>query len=131
LNAIIFEFALAMVLGLAVGYWIGAWGVWKLMGAIMSIGLIIVYALVSASLPFFVLRKHRNEFSRLKHVTVPIIGMLLLLLPLYGSIWPVPIFPYNLAPYVVVVWILIGGYRLMSRQRETSFAARFGSSLSE
>jgi amino acid transporter len=130
-NAIVFEFALAMVLGLAVGCWIGAWGVWKLMGAIMSIGLIIVYLLVSASLPFFVLRKHRNEFSRLKHVAVPMIGMLLLLLPLYGSIWPVPIFPYNLAPYVVVVWTLIGGYRLMSRQREAGFAARFGNSLSE
>jgi hypothetical protein len=52
---------------------------------------------------------------------VPAICMLLLLLPLYGTLWPVPIFPYNLAPYVVVVWILIGGYRLASRQRETHY----------
>lgn len=120
-NAIVFDFVLSMALGLAVGCWIGAWGVWKLMGAIMSIGLILVYALVSAALPFFFLRKHREEFSRVKHLLVPAICMLLLLLPLYGTLWPVPIFPYNLAPYVVVVWILIGGYRLTSRQRETDY----------
>jgi amino acid transporter len=130
-NAIVFEFLLAMVLGLTVGCWIGAWGVWKLMGAIMSIGLIIVYALVSASLPFFFLRQHRSEFSRIRHLLVPAVCLLLLLLPLYGTIWPVPIFPYNLAPYVVVAWTLIGGYHLMSRQRKISFAARFGSSLTD
>jgi hypothetical protein len=62
---------------------------------------------------------------------VPLICMVLLLLPLYGTIWPVPIFPYNLAPYVVVLWILIGSYRLASRQRAGDFAAGFGSSLSE
>jgi amino acid transporter len=130
-NAVLFDFGLSMVLGLSVGCWIGAWGVWKLMGAIMSIGLILVYALVSAALPFFFLSKHRDEFSRLKHVWVPLICMVLLLLPLYGTIWPVPIFPYNLAPYVVVLWILIGSYRLASRQRAGDFAAGFGSSLSE
>jgi amino acid transporter len=130
-NAIVFEFLLAMVLGLTVGCWIGAWGVWKLMGAIMSIGLIIVYALVSASLPFFFLRQHRSEFSRIRHLLVPAVCLLLLLLPLYGTIWPVPIFPYNLAPYVVVAWTLVGGYHLMSRQRKISFAARFGSSLTD
>jgi amino acid transporter len=120
-NAIVFDFLLSMVLGLAVGCWIGAWGVWKLMGAIMSIGLIIVYALVSAALPFFFLRKHRDEFSRLKHLVVPMICMLLLLLPLYGTVWPVPIFPYNLAPYVVVVWMMIGGYRLANQQRAIDY----------
>ncbi len=130
-NAIVFEFLLAMVLGLTVGCWIGAWGVWKLMGTIMSIGLILVYALISASLPFFFLRQHRSEFSRIRHLLVPAVCLLLLLLPLYGTIWPVPIFPYNLAPYVVVVWILVGGYNLFSRQRKISFAARFGSSLTD
>jgi amino acid transporter len=116
-NAIAFDFAMAMVLGLAIGCWLGAWGAWKLMGAIMSIGLILAYALVSASLPFYFLRKYRSEFSRIKHLLVPAICILLLLPPLYGTVWPVLIFPYNLTPYIVIGWILIGGYRLMSRQR--------------
>jgi hypothetical protein len=29
---------------------------------------------------------------------VPIVSLLLLQLPLYGAIWPVPIFLYNLVP---------------------------------
>jgi len=53
----------AMVLGLTVDAGLAPGGL-EADGAIMSIGLIIVYALVSASLPFFFLRQHRSEFSR-------------------------------------------------------------------
>ena len=73
-----------------------------------------VYALVFSVLPSYFLRRHRSEFSRIRHLLVPVICVLLLLPPLYGTIWPVLSFPYNLAPYIVIAWVLIGGYRLMS-----------------
>jgi amino acid transporter len=131
LNAIACGFVLSMILGLSVGWWLGPWGVWNLMGAIMSIGLIFVYGLVSTSLPFFMLHKQRREFSLTRDALVPAVCLLLLSLPLYGTIWPVPAFPYNLAPYVVLAWIVLGGLRLMNRQRGMDFAAGFGSSMSE
>ena len=35
-------------------------------------------------------------------------GTLMLVWPLYNSIWPVPTFPNNVWPYVVVAWVLAG-----------------------
>jgi amino acid transporter len=113
LAAIGFDFALCMALGLSAGCALGAWGAFKLLATVMSIGLILVYALVSSALPFYFLRAHREEFSRTRHLLIPVICVLLLLPPLYGTIWPVLMFPYNLAPYIVIAWVLIGGYRLV------------------
>lgn len=47
------------------------------------------------------------------------VASLLLFLPIYGLLYPVPEFPNNLVPYVVLVWILLGvGYlAVMSRRR--------------
>ena len=120
--AIAVDLALCLLLGLSTGRWLGAWGAFKLMGTIMSIGLILVYGLVSAALPFYFLRKHRGEFSRWRHLSVPVICVLLLLPPLYGTIWPAPLFPYSVAPYVVIAWIVIGGYQLVRTHGATDMS---------
>ena len=120
-----------MLIGLSMGIWLGAWGAFKLLATIMSLGLILVYALVSAALPSYFLRQHRSEFSRIRHLLVPVVCVLLLLPPLYGTIWPALSFPYNLAPYIVIAWVLIGGYRLMNGQRSMDFTPRLGTSLGE
>ena len=115
-NAILFDYGLSIVLGLGFGAWQGAWAVWNLGGTIMSIGLMLVYALVATAAPFFYYRHHRQEFSRLRHLVVPILGVACLLAPLIGSLYPMPKFPFNLAPYVVIAWIAAGGlYLAVSR----------------
>ena len=38
--------------------------------------------------------------------------VLIMLLPIYGLLWPVPAFPNNLVPYIMLAWILIGGVYL-------------------
>jgi hypothetical protein len=35
-------------------------------------------------------------------------GMLVLLWPLYNSVYPIPDFPRNLWPYVIIAWIFSG-----------------------
>ncbi|MBA1246214.1 APC family permease [Pseudomonas luteola] len=131
-NAIVFDYALSIVLGLGVGLWKGGWAVWTLLGGVMSIGLILVYGTVTLALPFFYLRKHRKDFSPIKHLISPCIGLVLLLLPLYSSLWPVPEFPYNLAPYAVIFWILIGlAYYQKRKSSDTQFVKTFGSVLQE
>jgi amino acid transporter len=107
-NAIIFDLLLAAVLGLGIGLWKDGWAVWGLLGTIMALGLMVVYGIVCVALPFFYLRKHRSEFSVWKHLIFPIIGLLMLLFPFYSSIYPVPDFPNNLAPYVLIGWVIIG-----------------------
>jgi amino acid transporter len=111
-NAILFDYALSIALGLGFGAWQGAWAVWNLGGTIMSIGLILVYALVATAAPFFFYRRHREEFSPLRHLVLPMLGAACLLAPLAGSIYPAPNFPFNLAPYVVIAWIAVGAVYL-------------------
>jgi amino acid transporter len=129
-RAIAFDLALCLLIGLSMGIWLGAWGAFRLLATTMSIGLILVYALFSAALPPYFLRKHRKEFSRVRHLLVPVI-CILLLPPLFGTIWPVLSFPYNLAPYIVIAWILIGGYRMLNGRSSMEFTSRLGTSLGD
>ncbi len=42
-----------------------------------------------------------------------------MLLPIYGLLWPVPAYPNNLVPYIMLVWIVLGGiylYLIASRR---------------
>lgn len=115
-NAIVCDYLLAVALGLAVGAWQGPWAVWNLGGTIMSLGLMLVYALVASAAPFFYYRRYRSEFSHLHHLAVPALGVLCLLAPLIGSVYPMPKFPFNLAPYVVLGWLVLGSlYLIVSR----------------
>ena len=42
-------------------------------------------------------------------------GMLALLWPLYNSVYPIPDFPRNLWPYVVIGWIFAGAVLMRAR----------------
>jgi hypothetical protein len=46
-------------------------------------------------------------------------------LPIYGLVYPVPAFPNNLVPYIVVVWIALGFLYLavISRRRPETLDA--------
>lgn len=60
--------------------------------------------------PFF-RRSHRSEFSVGRHVAVPVIATVVLLMPLvvkHGLLWPLPPFPFDLVPYLTAGWLLLG-----------------------
>jgi amino acid transporter len=132
INAIIADFVLAMVLGLSIGLWQGPWMVWTLLGGIMALCLILVYGCITAALMFFYRRKFPAEYSIVRHAILPAVSLLLLLLPLYGSVWPIPAFPYNLGPYVIICWLVIGTVYLFSIMRTDPLKVqRFGSIFEE
>jgi amino acid transporter len=84
---------------------------WGFMGSIISLGAILVYIMVSAGLIPFFAREHRHELSVLRHVAVPVVAVAVLTVPLWvknGLLWPVPDYPYNLVPYLVLAWLAIG-----------------------
>jgi hypothetical protein len=70
-------------------------------------------------------RHYRSEFSPVRHGVLPIIGSLLMLLPIYGLLWPVPPWPYNLVPYLIVAWTLggIGYFWYLARRRPAMIEA--------
>jgi amino acid transporter len=82
-------------------------------GSLIGLGIVITYILVNLSVMVYYRQNFPQEFSIWRHAVVPILASLLLLLPIYGLLWPIPPFPINLVPYIFVVWIVIGVIYLM------------------
>jgi amino acid transporter len=104
-------FSLAYALG--VGSQIGPLGVYGFAGTIVGLGMVICYILMSAAVIRFYWRDHRAEFSPLRHGVFPVAGALLMLLPIYGLVWPVPAYPLNLVPWITIGWLAVGAVYLL------------------
>jgi amino acid transporter len=73
------------------------------LGTIGVLALILVYVGVAASAGRYALRRNLLIWA-----LVGLLGMLFMLWPLYNSVYPVPAFPGNLWPYLVVIYLLLG-----------------------
>jgi len=67
-----------------------------------TIVILFVYFLTSLSLPIFMWRRHRGSFSLLRHVAVPLLGSLTLIVPFVELCKPGQPSPYNDFPYIAV-----------------------------
>ncbi|HVB62799.1 MAG TPA: APC family permease [Ktedonobacteraceae bacterium] len=99
-------FALAFaLLGSILWTPLGAYGFF---GTILGLGIVITYILINLALIIFYRRNYPAEFSIVRHGILPVIASLLMLLPIYGLLWPIPAYPNNLVPYIMLAWIVIG-----------------------
>ena len=58
---------------------------------------------------------------------LPILGTLLMLLPIYGLLWPIPPWPYDLVPYLIVAWTVGGvGYFLSLASKRPAMVEAMG-----
>jgi amino acid transporter len=111
--------AMSAVLTLGLGLAMGPLNAYAFMGSILGLGIIVIYIVMNIGLTRYFWVKHRSEFSLLRHGILPTIGSLLMLLPIYGQLVPVPPWPYRLVPYLLVAWLIIGvGYFLVLRRRD-------------
>ena len=53
-------------------------------------------------------RDYRDELSVLKHAVYPVLGSLVLLLPLIAQFYPAPPHPLNILPIFAGIWVVIG-----------------------
>jgi hypothetical protein len=58
--------------------------------------------------PFLYLRQLRSEFNVVKHLVIPVIGVLVFIGPLISTVYPVPPYPLNIIPYIDLGWLLLG-----------------------
>jgi amino acid transporter len=87
-------------------------GAYGFFGTILGLGIVIIYILINLALIVFYRRDYPAEFSFVRHGILPIIASIIMLLPIYGLLWPVPAYPNNLVPYIMLAWIVIGGIYL-------------------
>jgi amino acid transporter len=99
-------FSVAAGIGLSAWLGSGLTDVYGWTGSIGTVAVIIVYMLANlAAIRYFAQDKER---SILKHIVFPLAGIAALAYPLYFVAKPGQSYPYNLVPYIVLIWIGIG-----------------------
>ncbi|HEV7907645.1 MAG TPA: APC family permease [Pseudonocardiaceae bacterium] len=115
------------VVTFVIGWLIGPLGTYGLLGSLLGLGIVVIYILMNIGLIRYFWRQHRDEFSFLRHGVLPVAGSLLMLLPIYGLLWPVPDAPYNLVPYLLLAWALLGiGYFAYVRRNKPAVVEAMG-----
>jgi amino acid transporter len=115
------------VVTFALGAWINPFGAYNFLGSILGLGIIVLYILLNIGLILYFRRSYPAEFSVVRHGILPVAGSLLMLLPIYGQLWPIPPWPYRIVPYLIVAWTIAGivyfGY---IRRRKTEMLDAMG-----
>jgi len=78
---------------------------------ISALAVIVLYSMANLALTSYVRRMHRESFSIWRHVVFPWAGTLTFAPVLFVTVYPVPSWPYNIAPYLYLAAMLVGfGY---------------------
>jgi amino acid transporter len=67
-----------------------------------TIVILFVYFLTTLALPIFMWRRHRQSFSALRHVAIPVLGALTLIVPFVELFKPGQPAPYSEFPYIAL-----------------------------
>ena len=119
-------------IGLAIVYIFG-WTVEPVtfFGEIATLGTILVavtYLVSNIALPVYYRRHHPDQFSWLKHLILPILGVLAIGFPLWALVQPGQPAPFNLFPWIALGIIVIGLiYAVIISRRDPTLGDRVGS----
>ena len=124
-NAVHFQAVTALIIAVVLGFVLGAdpypfgLNVYVFLGTMLGLIFAGIYILVNVACMGFYLRERRDEFNPLKHIVVPILGVIAMipaLLAVIGGV-TIPILDITLDPYtnylrwtapIVGVWVLLG-----------------------
>jgi amino acid transporter len=121
---------LVIALGLAFG-----WG-WKIdpvtfFGESATLGTILVvvtWLVANLALPFYYRKNHPGEFSVLRHLVLPVLGVASIAFPLYELVKPGQPRPFSVFPWVSLAVIAVALiYAVVLNARDRTLAGRIGS----
>jgi amino acid transporter len=84
-------------------------------GTMGAFGFVGAYTLIVLAAPFFL--KKRGELKA-QHVLLCVVAMALMLVPIVGSVWPVPSPPVNYFPYAFAAYLWFGILRVMGMRHQ-------------
>jgi len=127
--------ASVIVLGWAIGHWVGGSGgslnalnYFTESGTMGTILILVVYFLANLSLPFYYRRYRPSEFSVVKHLVLPILGMAAIAVPVYYLCKPGQANPYDWFPYAALGIVIISViYAAVLTRRDPALGDRVGS----
>ena len=134
-NAILTFIAAALVI-------IGGWGLGHLVGhhgrmdataffaeasSMGSILILLVYLAANIALPFYYRRYRPTEFRVVRHVVLPVLGAVAIVVPLYYLVKPGQPAPYSWFPYVSLALLVASvAYALVLTRRDPALGMRVG-----
>ncbi len=93
-----------------------------------TILLLVVYFLSNLALPFYYRKFRPAEFSPVKHVILPVLGMAAIAVPVYYLCKPGQAAPFNWFPYAALAIVVISViYAFVLNGRDSALAGRVGS----
>ncbi|MBV9229226.1 MAG: APC family permease [Chloroflexi bacterium] len=131
--AAVFLYALlTLALIIIPGIWLSPTDIFAYEATIGTVPIVLVYLLANIALPLYFWKEQRSEFNWLKHGLVPLIGIGVLALPLWGFFAPGQPAPYNSFGWIflalVVVSVVWAAYILATR---SDAATRIGSMVAD
>ncbi len=97
-----------------------------------TIVILFVYFLTTLALPVFMWRRHRKSFSPLRHVVIPVLGALTLIVPFIELCKPGQPAPYSAFPYIALAIVAMATVlACLTVHRHPSTGAGEGTTFSE
>lgn len=119
--------AVALILGFGLLGGVTPLNYFGFAGTLGTIPIILTYMLTNLALPVYVFRYHRSDLDVVRHILLPVIGTLVMLLPLWGLIQPGQPRPFNIFPWLALgVLILSAIYGIVITRLSPGLAGRIG-----
>jgi amino acid transporter len=106
-TAIWLQAIVSVVFTFGLGAIAGPFNTYIYLGSILTLAIIPVYILTNIACMRYFGGEGKAEKRLWTHVILPVIGILLLAIPIYGQVYPVPPAPLNTFPYIIVALIVI------------------------
>ena len=97
-------------------------------GTMGTILILVVYFGANLALPFYYRKYRPQEFNLLKHLILPVLGMIVIAVPIYYLCKPPQPQPYNWFPYAALVILVLSViYAWCLSRRDPGLGDRVGS----
>jgi amino acid transporter len=99
------------------------------MGTIL---VLVVYFLANLALPFYYRRYRPEDFRIIRHVVLPVLGMVAIAIPIYYLVKPGQLAPYDWFPYAALAIVVVAVvYSLILSRRDPTLGERAGSIIAD
>ncbi len=108
-HAILANLVLSLAVGLGVGFGFNAARSYFLTnGLVLVMAVTYIYISANVAVFFYYLKQRRSEFNVMLHFILPVVSTAALIYVTVKSFQPYPAFPYDLAPLIDGVWLVVG-----------------------
>ena len=106
--AVFVQSTVSLVVLLAAGLPMGAFNLFNVLGTTGTFVYVPIFVLMNIAAYRFIKTQHPEEFSVVRYVVAPVISTVALALIVYNSLHPLPDMPIRLAPFIALVYLLLG-----------------------